>query len=775
MQIKENAEEFAQRMKKLFASNDEKWIAICLMSVCLEDFDAGTIWQNLIFWMRSIQQLVNSKPNESFLDLILSCIPKLLKISLEFEDLSREISINNIQPLLNNLVQTTGTKSRCLINRIAVFKECIICYPGPTGQFRAQIENICLALLSASEEALRNNACGCMALLPRCGSSGEKGTKFAEIWSRQFMMAIETLNFLIDDLFGSKVDIDAEDNRSTRTFRFNEVSLAEPEHSTVTGLRIESLLLVIEEMFSFKFPSVVHIDIYAVMRLCSRIFEKEINHQDSSIETVCLNAVLPQLWESVLSLINVLLGQMGSLLLPFENTVFQLAYQVLGVHEKGSDKRHDNVAVRRQGYQVLDTWNIMVGPLNCGLLQKIVEVILIDIQPCLQVNISVERKKEGKQKKKRDSSKLQAEILQGEMALKKVDYKEGSEIAFAALTLLATLISTTGPVMRAALMLKIQTAVISICELLMRPSKQTDYNFPAPYGNYKCREKLLLCAFRLTNLYHYDNPTPLSNLIRTFQDYFSDPSPIISKDSSVYLSLIDKIAHPSIPALREYSEEVAIDGSRSQKGASTPVLTTGLFDELHAISRQESTKASSYGSEKHRPVSSAVVSNLFSGRVSLPETEKERVFDNEELHSTQELPNNSNLIQLETPDSKKLAASKDKSFDVLRNEKSVEESSHQSACQYKEKQVDLNVEMNGKLAKRPKLDNNAYEKEREQSISEDVALDSVTSAHMQGAMQGDHEMMEVTTSKGEQELITRSDDESSMFLKSFVNSFPDSE
>ena len=747
------------------------------MSIILEDFDAEVIWQNLLFWMRSILQLINSKPNDTFLDLILRCIPKLLKLSLEFDDLSREISLNIIHPLLNNLLQNTGTKSRCLINKIAVCKECITCYPGPTGRFRLQIENLCLALLSSREQPLRKKACECMALLPRCGSSGEKGTKFAEIWNKQFVMTTDTLNVLLAELFHTNAGKDASKDRNTRTFRFTPVSLAEPEYSTITSIRIKSLLFVIEQMLSYKFPTMIQIDVGIILHICSRLFDEEVDVTYTSIEAVCLNAVLPQLWHSVLSLINVLLAQMGSLMIPFEALIFQMAYQVLTNHREGEDRRYQNITLKRQGYQLLDSWNMIVGPLSSKMLQKIVNVILHDVKPHLQTNRLKEIKNGGKQKKNKDRSKLQEEIVKGEMALKKIDDTEGSEIAYAALTLLATVINKSGPVMEADLMLRIETEVISICNMLMGPSKQLGHIFPPPYGNDKCRKKLLACTFWLTNLYHHHIPTPLSTLIRIFQDFCKDPSPIVSQDSNVYLSLLDKVIHPSVPALREYHEDSFVNSTKPQTHTNTPLLSTGLFDELHLASQQETTKTQDIGGGSHEeaPVYPTVATNVFSEGATSPQTTEERFIDNNAKScSIEKLSNNGNTLQLEPTGLEERTITQEKSVEVQGGtEKSLDEKRFDLKSQFNEDETDRDVEMEETLAKRPKLDEEMCEREEENNLCEPRVLNNASGPH--GTKQNNFELMEATSNKDVVELPSKSDDESTMFLKSFVNSFPDSE
>ena len=745
------------------------------MGLFVEDFDADIIWQNLMFWMKSVLQLINAKTSTAILDLTLQCIPNLLKISLEFEDLSKEISLNIIHPLLNCLLQSAGTKSRCLVKRMTAFSSCIIYYPGPTGRFRTQLENLCLALFSSHEKALRDEACKCMSLLPRCGPSGEKATKFAEMWNKQFKMATDTLDLLFDNLIHTKSDKETSKEKNTRTFRFTQISLAEPEFSTVTALRMKSLLFMIEQMLSHKFPHTIQIDVGMFLHLCKRVFSKEIDFQDTSIESVCLHTVLPQLWNSILTLMNVLLAQMGSLLLPFENFIFQIAYQVLTHFQTGIEAKSQNASLKMQGYQLLDSWNVIVGPLSSESLKNLVDVILTDIRPHLKTEKTAESIKEGKQKKRKHKSKLQDEITKHEIALKMIDSTEGSEITYAALTLLATLISKSGSIMCADLLLRIENEVISICRNLVGLSKQAECGFPSPYGNDKCRKKLLMCTFWLANLYHHQIPTLLSTFISIFQDYVSDPSPIVSKDCTHFLSLMDKIIHPSIPALREYHEDDVHHDNSLQNSVKAPLLSTGLFNELCEIIHQENAGPQNLGidngNEKTLLASTASPSALFN-KVSSAESTDRTIANGSS--STQELSTSGDLHKLDMSN-EKLSKTKETSFEVQRkSEIEFQEKDLSFVCENEEKENDDTIEVDEIVAKRAKLDDMLLEEEAKQSQSK--VLGNLNYGYLQDAKKDDQtEITEATTVEDHSEILDKSDDESSIFLKSFVNSFPDSE
>ena len=785
-QKKDSATEFVQRIKKWFMSNDKKWIAICLMPTFLEDFDAEIVWQNLLYWLRSILQVINSKPNDAIFDLTLRCVEKLIKISLEFDDLSREIALNIIQPLLNNLLQNSGTKNSCLVSKISVFRQCMICYPGPTGRFRTQIEHLCIALLSNDNEALKKEACKCMSVLPRCGSSGEKGTKFSEFWSKQLAVVIDTLKLLLDNLFLAKISEDTEQIGRKKTLQFTPVSLAEPEFSTVTSARIKSLLFVMEEMLSYKFPNIVQVDITAIFSLCNRLFDREISHHDTSVEAVCLRAVLPQLWQSMLSLVNVLVAQAGSLLLPFESLITQMANHVLANDPSTGDiKEYKNAALKKQGYQLLNSWNVIVGPLSATVLEKIVDVVLIDIKPQLQKEKTTVIKKDRKHKKMKDGAKLQEDIIKEEMALKMIDPTENSETSFAALTFLATLINTTGPVISSDLIVKIQTEVISICSSLTEPSKQKHPNFPAPYGCDKCRRKLLKCAFELTNLYHHHLPTPLSNLICIFKEFINDPVSCVSADSKFYLNALDKTIRPSVPSLRKYHEDAASTNLKSQLEVSTPSLATGLFDELTEMRHQQDINTLKIHEERHKkaPTKSTAVNNrcndaqmpesraeIIPNDTSQPLHGKSQNLSSDEDYTSLVISNHEKLIDLNEGNDR-LERRDEESFQVIgmvdkqRKEQGME--------------VDESEEGTETCAKRPKLDSKFCEAERKsndvEAVTETISLHEHVTAAVDSNIQNNAELMAVAPGKDEKISINNSDDESSKFLNSFVNSFPDSE
>lgn len=749
------------------------------MSKFLEDIDAETVWQNLLFWLQSVIQAINAKSSDAFLDLALRCIYKMLKISLEFDDLSREISLNIIHPLLNSLLQGTGTKSQCLAGKIAIFRQCILCYPGPTGRFRTQIENLCLGLLSQEDQAGRIEACKCAAVLPRCGASGERGAKFAEFWSKHFKMIRDTLTFLFGQLFHEKVNQkETEEQSRIKLVRFPEISLTEPEYSTITTARIKSLLLIMEEMFSHQFPSTIQVDINSVFSLCSRVFDKDLAYNSTSIEAVCLSVALPQIWHSMLSLFSVLIAQMGSLLLPFENTVLQIAYQMLTLHQNGGANVHQNTQLKKQVYNMVHNWNVLVGATSSDILRKIVDVVLTDIKPKFQKERTSAPTKDGKRKKMRNVSKLQEVIIEEEAALKRIDGMENSEIACAALTLLGSLIDSTGPIMAAELISKVEANIIAICNAVIDESRQNDKTVPAPYGDEACRKLLLKCAFRLMSLYHHQVPTQMSAFISILQGFTTDPAPVVATDCKVYLNLIDKMIRPSVPALREYQMDTAPSVTNANDEETTAVLSTGLFDELSVMSHRKNMAGLGLNLEQHsRPSKDVGLVSSF-GEASFSKVSQKMREDGGQ--SNGELPGNEQHNDLALTDNEKPIETQDDSSIAKRKSESLETVYSNDERKIKAMGTDdTDIEMNEVLTKRPKLEEIA-KVESKNSGDDDVVRRSSTSIKADNELKGNstkkgEDMTELSKTTREHDAGNNSDVESDTFLKSFVNSMPDSE
>eukprot|EP00794_Sanderia_malayensis_P012014 gene12014-13254_t len=560
-------DELASRVKTLLTSADNKWLAICLLPHVIEHCDAETFSRNALLWMRSLQQFIGSKPGPKIRDLALNTISKLLSLSVEFDDISREISINIIHPLMMNLLALTKSDNEDQKAMVCIFRQCIIFYPGPTGRFRSQIENICLQAIDNDMNSLVREACSCLAVLPRCGSPGEKGVKFAEFWSKYSKLILNTLSELWRDLTQTEAGQGKKQN-CRPILKISKVTEAEPDRSKITTRRICALILVLQEMIGNSFPNIVRVDVERIVSLCCALSDKDIDMSSHSIDIVCINASLPHIWQSVLSLLNVLIAQVNMIMLPYESTVLRMVHKILlSDNVKGVEAYSKPFSkLRVQAYQVLHTWALTVSPLLSNAAEKVVEHALNDARPRLVSSSSRKPASQEKSKNFSQSKKLQRELAKGEMTGKKINNQMNSDVAFAALKFLQSLISSSGPMLSSSLVAAIQKEILSFVLNIAESTNQLANSFSSPYGCTQCRMELYKCTFELLNLYHHEQPTPLSLMINIFRMGSSDPSMEVSEYCRHSLSLSDKLLRPSIPALREYSRDIQLQSNPPASG-----------------------------------------------------------------------------------------------------------------------------------------------------------------------------------------------------------------
>ena len=554
----------------------------------MKDCDAEAISQNAVFWMRSLVQALNSKQSAALQAATLQCILQVLKLSIEYDDISREFSKNFLHQLLTGLISQNKTETVNKESRIAVFRQCIISYPGPSGRFRSQIESQCLSELSSDNESLRSEICACLAVLPRCGTSGEKGMKYAEFWSKQCTLILKTVSQLVEELFHSE----SQERNKTATFKLSKVNPAEPTHSNIISKRLESLMTVLKEMISASFPNKIQLNLHGLFSLCYKLFDKEADFGKITIESVSVNNILPKIHKAALSLLNALAAQLGSMILPYEGKIINMAYQALDSAQmvnRTSTQGYNSLRV--EAYQLLYTWHATVGPTENELMLKVVDIMLQDAKPQFQNEKATLNEASGNRKKLKQSQKLQQDIMQEELTGKKVNRSENSDLVFAALTALEKIVNTTGPIMPVVSISKIQNFVITACKMLSESSKQATKDFPAPYGSIKCRLQLFKCAFALFSLYHHTLPTPLSVFISLFQNGVSDPSFEVSSYCKTLQVFVDKVIRPAVPAMREYRKD-SIRNNEDREGEdlekSTAMLSNELFSTLGAWRNQES-------------------------------------------------------------------------------------------------------------------------------------------------------------------------------------------
>ena len=752
------------------------------MPNCLKYFGAELVQQNAVFWMKSLMQTFNSKPRGQILELVLDCVHKLLPLSIEFDDISRDFALNLIHPFLTTLTSCTYSETEFLENRLMLYRQSIICYPGPTGRFRNQIESHCLSLVGHNIDSVRLKASKCLAVIPQCGTSGEKGTKFAEFWNKQFGLTLNTIRELVEGFLLSKDEKGANQNSPKLTLKLPKILLAQPHHSITLSRQITSLILVLEGMLTYKFPSMVNLTLQPVISLCLKIFSKQVELENSSIEAACVNVILPQLWGGCLSLMNTIVIQIGSLALPYQSSISNMVFETLSFAQKDGKAYNEHPRIKMCAYKLMKNWISFIGEIDREVISKIVDLIFHDIKQVMDKENSVTNPANVKQKKQKHGKRLHEDIVESAMAGKMVDRTENSYIAMAALDLLETLIKTSGSRMILETIQKIESFVVSVCIAISEPLRQAASSFPAPYGSAQCRKQILKCAFSLLNLYHHQLPTPASTFISIFRYCLNDPSFSVLSDCRHYLYLSDKILHPSVPALRVYDK---CSGASMFKTKSTGFLGENSSVEFvdiqnsfipnltsHASSRTELADTSHSHEidnlETARDIcdtSSEKVSSLVS--INIPALESYTRSNSDTETKKESVAEIESDVCMETEDEFPSSAPQK---DLLFEKAQVGAESYIN--EMKESISDDHPENDGLEAKRPKLDNRLMDEKNENSP--EIQYEHSTLINKVG-VEGKKivELSENVTSA--EETTSNGDDETTVLLKSFVNSYPDSD
>ncbi|XP_065063217.1 uncharacterized protein LOC135689798 [Rhopilema esculentum] len=270
--------------------------------------------------------------------------------------------------------------------------------------------------------------------------------------------------------------------------------------------------------------------------------------------------------------------------------------------------------------------------------------------------------------------------------------------------------------------------------------------------------------------------------ISIFRYCLNDPSSSVSSDCRHYLYLSDKILHPSVPALRVYEKS---SGASMFKTKSTGFLGENSSVEFVDIQNSVIPNLTSYASSRTELTDTSLsreIDNLETAR-DICDTSSEKVFSlvssnipvlesytksNSDTETKKEsVAEIESDVCMETEDEFPASApQQDLSFEKA---KVVVESFRD---EIKERISDGHPENDGFEAKRPKLDkgliDDKTENNPEMQFENSILINKVGIDGKKNA-----ELSENVTPA--EETTSNGDDETTVLLKSFVNSYPDSE
>ena len=138
LQSKSAACEWITASNKLLNSRKDRWIGICLLDCLVEQCQTELFNENCLTWLQILVQILQQEIlNTKMCKHVAEVLRKILSFSVQFAEISREISLTIIPSLLTAVLNEKNTNPEI---SLLVARTCIEFFPGASGSFVVRLQ-----------------------------------------------------------------------------------------------------------------------------------------------------------------------------------------------------------------------------------------------------------------------------------------------------------------------------------------------------------------------------------------------------------------------------------------------------------------------------------------------------------------------------------------------------------------------------------------------------------------------------------------------------------
>ncbi|XP_002155138.4 proline-, glutamic acid- and leucine-rich protein 1 isoform X1 [Hydra vulgaris] len=590
-QIRKNdLEEVLCNIKELLNSKDkwQQWQGICLLKVTLKKTGNDILGDYTLLWIRQITQVLNTIPAKNVLKVCFYILIDLLKRSVVFDKLSREIALNVVEPLLKIVLEPSLD---IICETFELISICIQYYPAACGQYYTTIEMVIVTVLFSQNESLSASACTCFPLLALCGSGGERRIKQAERYELLFKRVLKTILDLTlkcsDHLMG----------KERQLFGESDIKLIDFEPSVYNGdavvlyssLRLTRLLYVVNAFVMQPVSFKIDIPINHLMTIFTSVAELMHVPTNETQQRLGVDASFSKIFNGLLKCIVNSVHQFSSLLLSYSSVILKVI--LIGF------SRDSCIVNTYECFGMIFTkWKGVAS--KTSFIENILKYVIADIKFDKPEKVVVN----DESSKKRNKGKTLSQMIQKELNC--ITHQENATFlqeqkAFSALKLLEIILNNSGSILEVGCIKLIIARIFSIIQVIY----SINNTYGTIYENKYVRKMVFQIAYALLNLNHHLLNVPVSILLTIFQKGVNDKYSLVSEYCQTCLLMCDAIIHSSNPSFCKESLE-----SNLFKDLATNTFQTALETERFSIQFQKELQKEQVNNEQTPKVQESIKS-----------------------------------------------------------------------------------------------------------------------------------------------------------------------
>ncbi|KAL5285047.1 PELP1 family protein [Megaselia abdita] len=545
-----------QHVTSLMSKPDTRYNGYFILTSAFSQLPLETIEQKSVLWSTLALKACSQKGSDDIAPLAFRLLRLIALQSPNIPELSKSFS-NNVVGKISEVIEQSPPSGH--LEALKCVETCIITLPGACQSVRGKFEKFILKFIDSTDENLVLWSAKCLHILQKVKGGSVEGLSAKQAWQFYQTKLVGNIHQLLEILFANVTEFYDEPIEKA-TLKIPPLKLSDEPiargYQAVT--RLNNLVTFLKVALRDPYPVAKQVTPRKVLNVIVRglSVNYDMLAKNGITDNLIVGAVLPGLQIQLLSLLDTLIGLMGSHMMQHYRVILGIFFDNLKWTEtkKSSGKQKPFCNLRIATYKSISLWcsSMKFGSCVEGIADDLFKQIEFDItafqnELTLQV-LSGARKNMSKKarrqlhKSQNESSNMNQKHSSQSGSNKVVFSEEGNQsLCSAALNCLREVLLSSSCFLKPTLIKDIQDRIMSIC-----------ISLPKHYGN---REKLFSSQFTRKALYdvleglilanNHMCPPPTQLIIKFISSGSTeDPNERIREFCLNLLRRFEKLIHP---------------------------------------------------------------------------------------------------------------------------------------------------------------------------------------------------------------------------------------